>query len=103
MRRLALAVLVAILPALALAQDRVKPIRIIVATGVGGTADVFMRVLGDEYHRVRRSRAGDPGRLANRQFPARRRPPRRLPTERVRLPNDAWSEPLQSIPGRSPD
>jgi tripartite-type tricarboxylate transporter receptor subunit TctC len=51
MRRLALAVLVAMLPALAPAQDRGKPIRVIVATGVGGTADVFMRVLGDEYHR----------------------------------------------------
>jgi tripartite-type tricarboxylate transporter receptor subunit TctC len=50
-RRLAIAVLVAMLPALALAQDRSKPIRVIVATGVGGTADVFMRVLGDEYHR----------------------------------------------------
>jgi tripartite-type tricarboxylate transporter receptor subunit TctC len=47
MRRLALAVLVAMLPALAPAQDRGKPIRVIVATGVGGTADVFMRVLGD--------------------------------------------------------
>jgi tripartite-type tricarboxylate transporter receptor subunit TctC len=42
-RRLALAVLVAMLPALAPAQDRGKPIRVIVATGVGGTADVFMR------------------------------------------------------------
>jgi tripartite-type tricarboxylate transporter receptor subunit TctC len=31
--------------------DPGKPIRVIVATGVGGTADVFMRVLGDEYHR----------------------------------------------------
>jgi len=51
MRRLALAVLVAMLPALAPAQGRVKPIRVIVATGVGGTADVFMRVLGEEYHR----------------------------------------------------
>jgi tripartite-type tricarboxylate transporter receptor subunit TctC len=51
MRRLALAVLVMMLPALAPAQDRSKPIRVIVATGVGGTADVFMRVLGEEYHR----------------------------------------------------
>jgi tripartite-type tricarboxylate transporter receptor subunit TctC len=38
-------------PTLAPAQDRSKPIRVILATGVGGTADVFMRVLGDEYHR----------------------------------------------------
>jgi tripartite-type tricarboxylate transporter receptor subunit TctC len=45
------AVLVAGLPAAARAQDRSKPIRIIVATGIGGTADVFMRVLGEEYHR----------------------------------------------------
>jgi tripartite-type tricarboxylate transporter receptor subunit TctC len=51
MRRFALAVFVAMLPALAAAQDRSKPIRVIVATGVGGTADVFMRVLGEEYHR----------------------------------------------------
>lgn len=28
-----------------------RPLRIIVATGVGGTSDVFMRVVGDEYHR----------------------------------------------------
>ena len=28
-----------------------RPLRIIVATGVGGTGDVFMRVVGDEYHR----------------------------------------------------
>ena len=41
----------AILPSPALAQDAGKPIRVIVATGVGGTADVFMRVLGDEYHK----------------------------------------------------
>ncbi len=37
-------------PAPAAAQDT-RPLRVIVATGVGGTADVFMRVLGDEYHR----------------------------------------------------
>jgi tripartite-type tricarboxylate transporter receptor subunit TctC len=48
---LAAAILVAVLPAVAPAQDRGKPIRVIVATGIGGTADVFMRVLGDEYHR----------------------------------------------------
>jgi tripartite-type tricarboxylate transporter receptor subunit TctC len=55
MRRIAASVLVAMLPALAPAQDLTKdagkPIRVIVATGVGGTADVFMRVLGEEYHR----------------------------------------------------
>ncbi len=51
MRHFALAVLLAMLPALAAAQDRSKPIRVIVATGVGGTADVFMRVLGEEYHK----------------------------------------------------
>ena len=28
-----------------------RPLRIIVATGVGGTSDVFMRVVGEEYHR----------------------------------------------------
>jgi tripartite-type tricarboxylate transporter receptor subunit TctC len=38
-------------PAQDLARDSGKPIRVIVATGVGGTADVFMRVLGEEYHR----------------------------------------------------
>src|ERR1700722_7248408 len=41
----------AILPCPLPAQDAGKPIRVIVATGVGGTADVFMRVLGDEYHK----------------------------------------------------
>jgi tripartite-type tricarboxylate transporter receptor subunit TctC len=49
---LAIAVLMALLPAsLVAAQDVGKPIRVIVATGVGGTADVFMRVLGEEYHK----------------------------------------------------
>jgi len=28
-----------------------KPIRVILAVGVGGTSDVFMRLLGEEYHR----------------------------------------------------
>ena len=53
MPRLAVAILAAMLPAAAAAQDLPpgKPIRVIVATGVGGTADVFMRVLGEEYHR----------------------------------------------------
>jgi tripartite-type tricarboxylate transporter receptor subunit TctC len=45
------AVGLAVTPAAAPAQDRAKPLRIILATGVGGTADVFMRVLGEEYHR----------------------------------------------------
>jgi tripartite-type tricarboxylate transporter receptor subunit TctC len=55
--RLAIVVALALVPSLMLvptlvpAQDRGKPIRVILATGVGGTADVFMRVLGDEYHR----------------------------------------------------
>jgi tripartite-type tricarboxylate transporter receptor subunit TctC len=43
--------LLAAAPSPTLAQDSAKPIRVIVATGVGGTADVFMRVLGDEYHK----------------------------------------------------
>jgi tripartite-type tricarboxylate transporter receptor subunit TctC len=56
-RRLAIVLALALVPSLMLAptlasaQDRSKPIRVILATGVGGTADVFMRVLGDEYHR----------------------------------------------------
>jgi tripartite-type tricarboxylate transporter receptor subunit TctC len=50
-RGLAIALALALVPSLACAQDRSKPIRVILATGVGGTADVFMRVLGDEYHR----------------------------------------------------
>jgi tripartite-type tricarboxylate transporter receptor subunit TctC len=50
-RRLAVALALMLVPTLACAQDRGKPIRVILATGVGGTADVFMRVLGDEYHR----------------------------------------------------
>src|ERR1700726_4427067 len=41
----------AILPCPLPAQDAGKPLRVIVATGVGGTADVFMRGLGDEYHK----------------------------------------------------
>ena len=41
---------VALPPAPAAAQDT-RPLRVIVATGVGGTADVFMRVLGEEMHR----------------------------------------------------
>ena len=50
-RRLIAILALALVPSLACAQDRSKPIRVILATGVGGTADVFMRVLGDEYHR----------------------------------------------------
>lgn len=49
--RFAVAILAMMWPAVAPAQDAGKPIRVIVATGVGGTADVFMRVLGEEYHR----------------------------------------------------
>jgi tripartite-type tricarboxylate transporter receptor subunit TctC len=47
------AVLLMMLSAAAFAQDLPagKPIRVVVATGAGGTSDVFMRVLGDEYHR----------------------------------------------------
>ena len=48
---LALVPLLMLAPTLAPAQDRSKPLRVILATGVGGTADVFMRVLGEEYHR----------------------------------------------------
>ncbi len=50
-RHVAIVLALALVPSLACAQDRSKPIRVILATGVGGTADVFMRVLGDEYHR----------------------------------------------------
>jgi tripartite-type tricarboxylate transporter receptor subunit TctC len=50
-RRLAIVLALALVPSLVCAQDRSKPLRVILATGVGGTADVFMRVLGDEYHR----------------------------------------------------
>jgi tripartite-type tricarboxylate transporter receptor subunit TctC len=39
-----------------------KPIKVIIATGLGGTSDVFMRVLGDEYHR----RYGHPFVIENR-------------------------------------
>lgn len=39
-----------------------KPIRVILAVGVGGTSDVFMRVLGEEYHR----RYGHPFVIENR-------------------------------------
>jgi tripartite-type tricarboxylate transporter receptor subunit TctC len=49
--RLFAVAMLAIAPTAAAAQDLGKPIRVIVATGVGGTADVFMRVLGDEYHK----------------------------------------------------
>jgi tripartite-type tricarboxylate transporter receptor subunit TctC len=52
----------ALVPTLACAQDRSKPIRVILATGVGGTADVFMRVIGEEYHR----RFGRPFVIENR-------------------------------------
>jgi tripartite-type tricarboxylate transporter receptor subunit TctC len=47
------AVLLMMLSAAASAQDVAagKPIRVVVATGAGGTSDVFMRVLGEEYHR----------------------------------------------------
>jgi tripartite-type tricarboxylate transporter receptor subunit TctC len=61
-RGFAAAIIVAMLPAFASAQDRSRPIRVILATGVGGTADVFMRVLGEEYHR----RFGRPFVIENR-------------------------------------
>jgi tripartite-type tricarboxylate transporter receptor subunit TctC len=71
-RRLAAVVALALLPSLAFAQelgkqdrgkqDRSRPIRVILATGVGGTADVFMRVIGEEYHR----RFGRPFVIENR-------------------------------------
>jgi tripartite-type tricarboxylate transporter receptor subunit TctC len=48
---LALAPTLTLAPTFTFAQDRGKPIRVILATGVGGTADVFMRVIGEEYHR----------------------------------------------------
>jgi len=53
MRMPVAAVLLMTLSAAASAQDLPagKPIRVVVATGAGGTSDVFMRVLGDEYHR----------------------------------------------------
>jgi tripartite-type tricarboxylate transporter receptor subunit TctC len=62
MCRLAVVLAFALLPTLASAQDRAKPIRVILATGVGGTADVFMRVIGEEYHR----RFGRPFVIENR-------------------------------------
>jgi tripartite-type tricarboxylate transporter receptor subunit TctC len=43
--------LVAATPAPAQELPPGKPIRVILAVGVGGTSDVFMRLLGDEYHR----------------------------------------------------
>jgi tripartite-type tricarboxylate transporter receptor subunit TctC len=49
-----------------------KPIRVILAVGVGGTSDIFMRVLGDEYHRryghpfVIENRAGGNGNIGAR-------------------------------------
>ncbi len=52
----------ALLPPPAPAQNAGKPIKVIVATGLGGTSDVFMRVLGDEYHR----RYGRPFVIENR-------------------------------------
>ena len=53
MRMPVAAVLLMMLSATASAQDLPagKPIRVVVATGAGGTSDVFMRVLGEEYHR----------------------------------------------------
>jgi tripartite-type tricarboxylate transporter receptor subunit TctC len=48
-KRLCVTVLAVALAAPAAAQER--PLRVIVATGAGGTADVFMRVIGEEYHR----------------------------------------------------
>lgn len=53
-----------LLPATAQAQALApgKPIRVIIATGLGGTSDVFMRVLGDEYHK----RYGRPFVIENR-------------------------------------
>ena len=53
MLRLAALIPAIMLPVAAAAQDMPpgKPIRVVIATGVGGTADVFMRVLGEEYHR----------------------------------------------------
>src|SRR6266511_2170479 len=45
------------------AQDYpVKPIRVITATGAGGTSDVFMRVIGEEYQK----RYGQPFIVENR-------------------------------------
>ncbi len=49
--RLAVTILAIMFPSFGSAQDTGKPLRVIVATGVGGTADVFMRVLGEEYHK----------------------------------------------------
>ena len=49
-----------------------KPIRVILAVGVGGTSDIFMRVLGEEYHRryghpfVIENRAGGNGNIGAR-------------------------------------
>jgi tripartite-type tricarboxylate transporter receptor subunit TctC len=48
---LATVIFVATFVSAALAQDQGKPIHVIIATGVGGTSDVFMRVVGEEYHR----------------------------------------------------
>jgi tripartite-type tricarboxylate transporter receptor subunit TctC len=62
MRRLVALLALVLVPTLAPAQDRSKPIRVILATGVGGTADVFMRVVGEEYHR----RFGRPFVIENR-------------------------------------
>jgi len=64
MGRLGAAILAALLPVAVAAQDLPagRPLRVVVATGPGGTADVFMRVMGDEYHR----RFGRPVVIENR-------------------------------------
>ena len=49
-------------PAMAQSDYPNRPIRVITATGAGGTSDVFMRVLGDEYQR----RFGQPFVIENR-------------------------------------
>ena len=46
-----MAAIVAAMPSCPAAAQDTRPLRVIVATGVGGTADVFMRVLGEEMHR----------------------------------------------------
>jgi tripartite-type tricarboxylate transporter receptor subunit TctC len=53
MTRLGVTILAVLVPLAASAQELPagRPLRVIVATGAGGTADVFMRVIGDEYHR----------------------------------------------------
>jgi tripartite-type tricarboxylate transporter receptor subunit TctC len=59
---LVIAALIAASPTAAQSDYPSRPIRVITATGAGGTSDVFMRVLGDEYHR----RFGQPFVIENR-------------------------------------